>query len=77
VGKSGLVARLTENAFDPESRSTIGVDGSIRHFQVDTKIIRARLWDTAGLKRYRFIFPAYYRDAVGVALVYDIAKRAT
>ncbi|KAF9274921.1 Ras- protein Rab-11A, partial [Mortierella alpina] len=77
VGKSNLIARLTEDAFDLESKSTIGVEFSTRHFQVDTKIIKAELWDTAGLERYRFNPPAYYERAVGVVLVYDIAKRAT
>ena len=30
------------------------------------------VWDTAGQERYRAVTNAYYRDAVGALLVYDI-----
>ena len=34
--------------------------------------VRAQIWDTAGQERYRAVTNAYYRDAVGALLVYDI-----
>jgi small GTP-binding protein len=34
--------------------------------------VRAQIWDTAGQERYRALTNAYYRDAVGALLVYDI-----
>ncbi|KAF9272495.1 hypothetical protein BGZ68_002356, partial [Mortierella alpina] len=77
VGKSNLTARFTRNAFDRESKSTIGVEFMTKNIQVDTMIIKAQIWDTAGTERYRAITSAYYRGAVGAVLVYDIAKRAT
>ena len=36
--------------------------------------IRAQIWDTAGQERYRAITNAYYRQAIGVLLVYDITN---
>jgi len=36
--------------------------------------IRAQIWDTAGQERYRAITNAYYRQAIGVLLVYDITS---
>lgn len=36
--------------------------------------VRAQIWDTAGQERYRAITNAYYRNAVGALLVYDITK---
>ena len=36
--------------------------------------VRAQIWDTAGQERYRGITNAYYRDAVGALLVYDITS---
>mmetsp|Transcript_24794 Transcript_24794/g.17499 ORF Transcript_24794/g.17499 Transcript_24794/m.17499 type:complete len:82 (+) Transcript_24794:254-499(+) len=40
-------------------------------------MIRAQIWDTAGQERYRAIANAYYRQAVGVLVVYDITERTT
>ena len=41
--------------------------------EVDARTtVRAQIWDTAGQERYRAITNAYYRQAIGVLLVYDI-----
>lgn len=77
VGKSNLLSRFTKNEFNHDSRTTIGVEFSTRTVQMDTYTIKAQIWDTAGLERYRAITSAYYRGAVGALLVYDITKHLT
>ncbi|KAG1948561.1 ras-related protein Rab-25a [Pimephales promelas] len=77
VGKSNLLSRFTKNEFNHDSRTTIGVEFSTRSIQVDNITIKAQIWDTAGLERYRAITSAYYRGAVGALLVYDITKHLT
>lgn len=92
VGKSNLLSRFTRNEFNLESKSTIGVEFATRSIEVDSKTIKAQIWDTgramscvafahaclaAGQERYRAITSAYYRGAVGALLVYDIAKHLT
>uniref|UniRef100_A0A3B1JX92 Ras-related protein Rab-25 n=2 Tax=Astyanax mexicanus TaxID=7994 RepID=A0A3B1JX92_ASTMX len=77
VGKSNLLSRFTKNEFNHDSRTTIGVEFSTRTIQLDTVTIKAQIWDTAGLERYRAITSAYYRGAVGALLVYDITKHLT
>jgi GTPase SAR1 family protein len=37
--------------------------------------ITIQLWDTAGQERFRSIMPSYFKNALGVVLVYDITKR--
>lgn len=59
------------------SQSTIGVEFATKNIQVGDQQIRAQIWDTAGQERYRAITNAYYRNAVGALLVYDISKRAS
>ncbi|XP_031623223.1 ras-related protein Rab-11A-like [Contarinia nasturtii] len=77
VGKSNLLSRFTQNEFNLESKSTIGIDFAARSIEFDGKTIKAQIWDTAGQERYRAITSAYYRGAVGALLVYDIAKPFT
>lgn len=77
VGKSNLLSRFTKNEFNHDSRTTIGVEFSTRTIQLDNFTIKAQIWDTAGLERYRAITSAYYRGAVGALLVYDISKHLT
>ncbi|XP_078123251.1 ras-related protein Rab-25-like isoform X1 [Sander vitreus] len=77
VGKSNLLSRFTKNEFNHDSRTTIGVEFSTRTVQLDNYAIKAQIWDTAGLERYRAITSAYYRGAVGALLVYDISKHLT
>ncbi|KAG7475994.1 ras-related protein Rab-25 [Solea senegalensis] len=77
VGKSNLLSRFTKNEFNHDTRTTIGVEFSTRTVQLNTFTIKAQIWDTAGLERYRAITSAYYRGAVGALLVYDITKHLT
>ncbi|XP_030645787.1 ras-related protein Rab-25a [Chanos chanos] len=77
VGKSNLLSRFTKNEFNHDSRTTIGVEFSTRSIQLETVTVKAQIWDTAGLERYRAITSAYYRGAVGALLVYDITKHLT
>lgn len=37
-------------------------------------MVKAQLWDPAGLKQYRARTSPYYRDAVGALLVYDVTN---
>ena len=77
VGKSNLLLKFTRNEFDPDKRSTIGVEFATRSITYDDKNIRAQIWDTAGQERYRAITNAYYRGALGALIVYDITKKNT
>ncbi|KAL6099817.1 rab25 [Pungitius sinensis] len=77
VGKSNLLSRFTKDEFNHDSRTTIGVEFSTRTVMLDNYTIKAQIWDTAGLERYRAITSAYYRGAVGALLVYDISKHLT
>ncbi|KAF5008061.1 hypothetical protein FDECE_5644 [Fusarium decemcellulare] len=74
AGKSNLVSQYTQAEFNPDSKTTIGVNFAIRTVHIDSKTIKAKFWDTAGQERYRG--PAnYYDGAVGALLVYDITNR--
>ncbi len=75
VGKSSLLRQFKEGAYSPEISLTVGVDFHARLIHVDGQAIKLQLWDTAGQDRFRAIVRAYYRNAVGGLLVFDITNR--
>ncbi len=77
VGKTNLLGRFTRNTFEENTRNTIGVDFSAHDMQVNNKTVKAQFWDTAGQEKYRAIASAYYKNAHGAVIVYDITRRET
>lgn len=74
VGKTCILFRFSEDAFNTTFISTIGIDFKIRTIELDGKKIKLQIWDTAGQERFRTITTAYYRGAMGIMLVYDITQ---
>jgi small GTP-binding protein len=77
VGKTAILKRLVEDAFSSDSQSTIGVEFDSTLIEVDGQQVKLQIWDTAGQERFRSIAKAYFRNAVGVLLVFDICERKT
>ncbi|KAG5684146.1 hypothetical protein PVAND_013387 [Polypedilum vanderplanki] len=78
VGKSSLLKYFTDGRFAEISDPTIGVDFFAHMMEVkDGTRIKLQLWDTAGQERFRSITKSYYRNSVGVLLVYDICNHAS
>merc|ERR1712212_1169068 len=74
VGKTCVLFRFSEDAFNAAFISTIGIDFKIRTIELDGKKVKLQIWDTAGQERFRTITTAYYRGAMGIMLVYDITN---
>lgn len=74
VGKTCVLFRFSDDAFNSTFISTIGIDFKIRTIELDNKKIKLQIWDTAGQERFRTITTAYYRGAMGILLVYDITN---
>jgi small GTP-binding protein len=77
VGKTALLKRLVDDRYSTESQSTIGVEFDSTYVEVDGQSIKLQIWDTAGQERFRSIAKAYFRNAVGVVLVFDICESKT
>jgi len=74
VGKTCILFRFSEDAFNTSFISTIGIDFKIRTIELEGKKIKLQIWDTAGQERFRTITTAYYRGAMGIMLVYDVTN---
>jgi small GTP-binding protein len=74
VGKSAIVQRLVDGVFREESTSTVGVEFKPFIVPVDDQNVKLQIWDTAGQERFKSVSRAYFRNAVGAVLVYDITS---
>mmetsp|Transcript_18175 Transcript_18175/g.46160 ORF Transcript_18175/g.46160 Transcript_18175/m.46160 type:complete len:209 (-) Transcript_18175:448-1074(-) len=77
VGKSSILLRFTDNTFNDQQPSTIGVDFKVKMVTVQNTNIKLTLWDTAGQERFRTLTSSYYRGAQGIVLTYDVTRRET
>jgi small GTP-binding protein len=72
VGKTNLMGRFSRNAFNINSKPTIGVDFALKNVKLGPYLVRLQLWDTAGQERYKSFTSTYFKDAQGIIFVYDI-----
>ncbi|XP_057304019.1 ras-related protein Rab-1A-like [Hydractinia symbiolongicarpus] len=77
TGKSSLLIRFCDDYFSNTFISTIGVDFKIKTLELDGKLIKLQVWDSAGQERFRTLTTSYYRGAHGIIIVYDISDRAS
>ena len=75
VGKSNLLLRYVHGQFKPEYQLTIGVEFGAKNIQLNDKIFRIQIWDTAGQENFRSITRAYYKNSVCALIVYDISSK--
>jgi Ras-related protein Rab-8A len=77
VGKSCLLLRYADDSFTPTFITTIGIDFKVKYVDHAGKRVKLQIWDTAGQERFRTITTAYYRGAMGILLVYDVAEETS
>jgi Ras-related protein Rab-2A len=77
VGKSNLLLKFAHNKFLDEYQATIGVEFGAKNVEIDNKIFRIQIWDTAGQENFRSITRAYYKNSVCALIVYDINNEDT
>ncbi|KAL3313060.1 Ras- protein Rab-27A [Cichlidogyrus casuarinus] len=78
VGKTSILYRYTEEAFSRKFISTVGVDFRKKTIEVKNgermSRMNLQLWDTAGQERFRSLTIAFFRDAMGFILVFDLTN---
>ena len=77
VGKSNLLLKYCQNKFNEEYQATIGVEFGAKNIDLDGKIFRIQVWDTAGQESFRSITRAYFKNTAVAVIVYDITKPET
>ncbi|EFO95770.1 hypothetical protein GCK72_003563 [Caenorhabditis remanei] len=83
VGKTSFLHRYTDNTFTGQFISTVGIDfkekkvvykSSRGGFGGRGQRVLLQLWDTAGQERFRSLTTAFFRDAMGFILIFDITN---
>ena len=77
VGKTAIVNQLVNGQFREEGQPTIGVEFKSYSVLADDKNVKLQIWDTAGQERFRSVSKAYFRNAVGAILVFDLTQRSS
>src|SRR3972149_7923971 len=77
TGKSCLLLRFSDDIFQPDTVSTLGVDVRFRTLVVGSQLLRLQIWDAGGQERFRAITSSYYRNSHGIILTYDITNKRT
>ena len=67
--------QFTENKFREKHEITIGVEFASKTIELNNKLIKIQIWDTAGHEAFKSITRTYYKGAVGALLVYDITNK--
>ncbi|KAJ9586441.1 hypothetical protein L9F63_019905, partial [Diploptera punctata] len=90
VGKTSFLYQYTDGTFNSRFISTVGIDFrekrlvsllllsllffSVYRSQGRSQRVHLQLWDTAGQERYRSLTTAFYRDAMGFLLLFDLTN---
>lgn len=77
VGKTAIVNQLVNKSFKEEGQPTIGVEFKSYSLQADDENVKLQIWDTAGQERFRSVSKAYFRNALGAVLVFDLTQRTS
>jgi len=84
VGKTSFLFQYTDGTFHSKFISTVGID--FREKRVVHRLptvdgnpgrsqrIHLQLWDTAGQERFRSLTTAFFRDAMGFLLLFDLTS---
>ena len=75
VGKTNLLLRYADAAFNFNNIPTIGIDFKIKTIELSGgRTVKLQIWDTAGQERFLNITRNYYRGAMGILIVYDVTN---
>jgi small GTP-binding protein len=77
VGKTSILQRYVDQKFQLSHLATVGIDYFTKDERINNKIIRVKIWDTAGQERYKSLTNAFFRNAQGIILVYDVTNPDT
>ena len=77
VGKSCLIKRYCEGSFVEDYITTIGIDYGVKKVPFNDCLVNINIFDLSGDDDYKTVRTEYYRDSMGVLMVYDVNIQET
>ena len=77
VGKTSLVKRFVDGAFDTSYNVTIGVDFLTKDVDINGQEVKLTIWDIGGQDRFKFMRNRFYDGAHGALLIFDLSRADT
>ena len=83
-GKTSICAQYLSGFFDPDMKSTVGVEFNSKKITIKEKLkiskqdtidVDLQVWDLSGNKNFENITDKYFHDAMGAFIVYDVTNR--
>ncbi|XP_029430915.1 ras-related protein Rab-27A isoform X2 [Rhinatrema bivittatum] len=84
VGKTSILYQHTDGKFNSKFITTVGIDFREKRVVYRAngpdgvvgrgKRVHLQLWDTAGQERFRSLTTAFFRDAMGFLLLFDLTN---
>jgi len=71
VGKTCIFERLAGQNFTHDTPTTIGVDFRTLRVKIGDSLIKVKMWDTAGMERFRSIVSCYFAGSQVVLMICD------
>ena len=77
VGKTSLVKRFVEGAFQEDYRATIGLNVLVHSFKYLQYEIKLSLFDMAGQSYFKRVRQNYYEGTHAALIVFDLTRKET
>ena len=74
VGKTSVLSRYTKDIFNLNYLATAGIEFFTKDDNIDNKIVRIELWDTAGQEKFHSLTAAFFRNAEGIIVMFDVTN---
>ncbi len=77
VGKTNLINAAIGQNFQEDTKVTITCNYVSKKYNINGKNYIMKIWDTAGLEKYRSLTKLFYKNSNIVIFVYDITRQKT
>ncbi|KAG0182012.1 septum-promoting GTP-binding protein 1 [Apophysomyces sp. BC1021] len=77
IGKTSLMVKYAEGAFDAEYTQTLGVNFMEKSIVIRNSEITFSIWDLGGQKEFVSMLPLVCNDSVAILFTFDLTRKST